>query len=305
MLDNHPTLAVSKDPHFIVFAIRRAREGLDPPVTPALVDRLLGYRTFARLDLPESVVRAAAAETSVFSEFVSALYTAYGEKHGKPLAGEKTPKYVRYLPLLHSLFPWARTIHLIRDGRDVALSMLDWAHAERGPGRHRLWGEEPVAVCALSWLSHVTAGRRDGVKLGGDHYLEIRYEGLISDTEPTLAQIASFLELPFAREMLEYHRGKTRSEPGLSTKAAWLPPTAGLRDWRAQMPPRDLELYEAIAGNVLSLFGYERAFDTISSDVEERAARLREEWEAGVMEQPDKFATRPDLSTPPPLVEAQ
>ena len=69
--------------------------------------------------------------------------------HGKPLAGEKTPDYARNLPLLHSLFPWAKFVHLIRDGRNVALSTLEWANEGKGPGRIGLWQEEPVAVC--SW----------------------------------------------------------------------------------------------------------------------------------------------------------
>ena len=51
----------------------------------------------------------------------------------KELAGEKTPDYVRNLPLLFSLFPRAKTIHIIRDGRDVALSTLKWASVKKGP----------------------------------------------------------------------------------------------------------------------------------------------------------------------------
>src|SRR5207237_2949341 len=107
MLDHHPLLAVSNDPHFIT-AAPGIRHGLDPPVTNELIEWLLGYRTFARLGLDDAAVRAAAAEAGTFSELVGALYSAYGRARTKPLAGEKTPHYVRYLPVLHVLFPWAR-----------------------------------------------------------------------------------------------------------------------------------------------------------------------------------------------------
>ena len=292
MLDHHPQLAVSNDPHFIPFA-PGVRDGLDPPVEPALVEWLLEYRTFSRLGLDEAVVRDVAAGAETYSELVGALYTAFGRQRGKPLAGEKTPRYVRYLPLLNALFASARVVHLIRDGRDVALSTLEWARPDRGPGRFRLWREQPTAVCALSWRWHVATGRRDGRALGA-LYREARYEHLVAEPEPTLRELADFLRLPFAVEMLEYHQGRTRGDAGLTTKEAWLPPTPGLRDWRAQMAPADVKLFEALAGDLLSLLGYERAFPTVSADVARLADRCRKAWESELRERGRSVASRLD-----------
>ena len=282
MLDAHPLLAVSNDPHFIPFA-PGVTAGLDPPVTPQLVEWLLGYRTFARLGLDEGTLREAAAGASTYCELVAALYDAFGKARGKPLAGEKTPRYVRYLPLLHALFPHARVVHLLRDGRDVALSTLEWARADRGPGRFSLWRQNPLAVCALSWRWHVTTGMRDAAALG-DLYSEIRYEDVVAEPEPAMRRVGEALALPFAAEMLEFHSGRTRAEPGLSAKDAWLPPTPGLRDWRAQLSPDALELFEALAGDLLELLGYERAVAEISPETEARAARYREAWESELRE---------------------
>jgi hypothetical protein len=190
---------------------------------------------------------------------VSALYAEYGRRRGKPLAGEKTPDYVRRLPVLHALFPWARTVHIARDGRDVALSLLEWADEDKGPGKFALWRDEPVAVCALWWRWLVSTGRRDGRGLGPARYFEVRYEELVARPEQALRNVAAFLGVPFAPEMASYHEGKARPAPGRSAKSAWLPPTPGLRDWRAQMSGRDVELFEALAGDLLSSLGYERA----------------------------------------------
>lgn len=282
MLDNHPLLAVVNDSHFIPKAPDLSA-GHDPPLTPELVEWVLGYKRFHRFGLPEPLARAAAGaaaeRASTYGGFVSALYTELGRSRGKPLAGEKTPDYVRSLPLLHALFPWAKTIHIIRDGRDVALSALQWARRDKGPGRYRLWREEPVAVCALWWRFQVNAGRRDGPHLSAGHYQEVRYEDLLASPEERLRELAAFLELPFAPEMLSYHEGRTRTEPGLSAKTAWLPPTAGLRNWHAEMPPRELQLFEALAGDLLSEMGYERAFDPIPSGVAAVAERCRVWWD--------------------------
>jgi hypothetical protein len=282
MLDSNPLLAVSNDPHFIPFA-PGVRDGSDPPVTPELVDWLLSYRTFARLGLDEPTVRTAAASARTYAQLVTALYDAFGRERGKLLAGEKTPRYVRYLPLLHALFPGARIVHLVRDGRDVALSTLEWARRDRGPGRFRLWNEHPLAVCALSWRWHVTTGMRDGARLG-ELYSEVRYEDVVGAPGPTLRRLAARLGLPFSEEMLAFHVGRRRHEPGLSAKDAWLPPTPGLRDWRSQLSTADRELFEALAGDLLSQLGYERACEAISPQVASQAARYRAAWEAELRE---------------------
>ena len=119
------------------------------------------------------------------------------------------------------------------------------------------------------------SGRREGENLGPARYREVRYEDLVTRPEETLRGIADFSELPFAPEMLTYHVGKARYEPGLSAKKTRLPPTPGLRDWRTQMGKRDLELFEAIAGDLLSALGYERGVATISPEIASVAGRCR------------------------------
>jgi hypothetical protein len=280
MLDHHPLLAVANDSHFIPKVVEDLPLDADPPLTPELVERVRTYRRFYRLRLPDASVDEAAAEARSYSEFVSAIYTQYARAHGKRLGGEKTPGYVRCLPRLHTLFPWVRSIHVIRDGREVALSALEWAHDGKGPSKLSMWGEEPVAVCALWWRWQVMTGRYDGARLGSTRYREVRYHDLVEHPEARLRELAEFLELPDATEMAAYHVGMTSHRPGLSAKKAWLPPTAGLRNWRRDLSPRDQAMFEALAGDLLADLGYVRTVDTFSSDVIEVAERCRTLWEA-------------------------
>ncbi len=298
MLDRHPQLAVGYDSHFIPKGIKGTPVGVDPPLTPEIIERVRTFHRFARLGLSDAACRRAAAGAETYSEFVTALYTEFGGLHGKPLAGEKSPGYCRHLPKLHALFPWARTIHLIRDGRGVALSILDW---KKGPGKLALFREEPVGACALWWRRDVVTGRRDGAKLGAD-YLEVSYELLVARPEETLRDIAEFLRLPYDAQMAAYHEGKTRTKPGLSTKASWLPPTTGLRDWRTQMAERDVELFEAIAGDTLLEAGYERAFEKFSPQILDVAQRCRDWWAANMEHRPKKAKTAVvrSAAAPPP-----
>jgi Sulfotransferase family len=281
MLDAHPQLAVANDADFIPFA-PGVLDGGDPPVTPELVEWLLGYRTFARLALDEDTVWAAAEGAATYRELVAALYDAFGAERGKPLVGEKAPGYVHYIPLLHDLFPRAHVTHLIRDGRDVALSLLDWARPDNEPGRFRLWKDNPLAVSALCWQQHVTLGRREGGRLG-ELYSEVRYEELVAEPEATMRRLAGQLELPFSERMLAFHVG--RDEPRLPAKRTRA--ARAVRNWRVQLSHDDQQLFEALAGDLLSQLGYERRFDPVAPGVLAAAARYRAAWESELVERGD------------------
>jgi Sulfotransferase family len=288
MLDAHPQLAVANDTHFIPRALEAVQPGsledddAKASSLPELVAWVRSYYRFARLGLDEASFAQAAASARSYREFVSLLYGQLARKHGKELSGEKTPDYVRHLPLLHRLFPWARSVHIIRDGRDVALSIAEWACRGgrlKGPAKLPLWREEPVATCALWWSWQVKLGRRSRFVLPTGMYHEVRYEALVDGPEAILRSVVAFLDLPFSDRMLSFNDGKVRHEGGLSAKKAWLPPTPGLRDWRTQMNPKDVELFEALAGDLLSELDYPRAFETASSRTREVAERCRRWWE--------------------------
>lgn len=280
MLDAHPDLAVANDSHFIPKAIK----GIPPAsgdltLTPELVENARTYRRFHRLGLSDEAVYKAAENSETYPEFVGALYTEFAAMRGKMLGGEKTPDYAKELPVLHALFPRARFVHIIRDGRDVALSVLKWANEKKGPGKLELWAEEPMAVCALWWRWQVEMGMRDGRGIGAEKYLEVHYEDLVAEPEEKLREISAFLDLAYSGKMASFHEGKTRDEPGLDAKKAWLPATKGLRDWRSEFSERDLELFEALAGDLLSELGYERSVEDFSPETEALAERCREWWE--------------------------
>ena len=84
-------------------------------------------------------------------EAIAAIFEAYAAKEQKPRWGDKTPMYMRHLPLLDRLFPTAQYVHLIRDGRDAALSFLrmpegtytrTWAHPDTAAEFACLWRSE-------------------------------------------------------------------------------------------------------------------------------------------------------------------
>ena len=279
MLDAHSDLTVTNDTHFITRAAKQElRRDANPVLDDDLVERVLSYHRFHRMGLERQDALSAARGAKTYADFVSRLYDLTARQAGKTMSGEKTPDYCRRMPQLHRLFPHAKFLHIIRDGRDVALSTLDWASAGKGPGRWDLWGRDPVGTCALWWRWQVGNGRHDGALLGASVYREVKYEDLVTQPEAALAHVCDFLDIPFDERMPRFHEGKTRDAPGRSAKSAWLGPVAGLRDWREQMCAADAAVFDAISGDLLDSMGYGRESYAASPNVSERVLECMAWW---------------------------
>lgn len=258
MFDSHSQLAIPGESHFIVtMARQRERYEIDGSVTPAFLDDVLANARFRQWQLPSAAVRETlvGVEPGSFADAVRAVFAAYAAHRGKPLYGDKTPGYVRNLPLLAELFPEARFLHIVRDGRDVALSLMemDWATAQAPEGLETL---------ARFWRTNVELAFEARDELGPRRYREIRYERLIDDAESVVRDACAFLDLPFEPVMLSYHERADQLAGSLRNKddhrRIRLPPTKGLRDWRTQMSRDDLSRFELVAGEALERAGYGR-----------------------------------------------
>jgi hypothetical protein len=276
IVNAHPAIAITRETHWVPRWYER-RLGLTPDghVTPKLLVHLFGYHRFERFGIPrDELAELAYAEPSVsYARFVSAFYDLYGQRKGKLLVGDKTGEYARRLPTLHELWPRARIVHLIRDGRDVCLSVLAWKDRPSA-SRFSTWSSDRVSTCALWWMRNVALAREAGATLG-DRYHEVRYEELARDPERVCRDLCAFLDLPYDEAMLRFHEGRTRAEPGLTAKQAWLPVTPGLRDWMTQMADPDVERFEAAAGDILDELGYPRRYPALPADAAEHAAEVR------------------------------
>jgi hypothetical protein len=280
IVDAHSQIAVVGETDWIAKYFE-TRTGLTPDelVTPELIPRLFEHTRFYTFKIgPEELEELlSSGEPISYRRLVSAFFDAYGEETRKALVGDKTPDYILKMHTLHTLWPSAKFIHLIRDGRDVCLSLLDWKRkAAKMAKRYPTWADQPVATAAKFWERHVRLGRETGRELGPVLYHEVRYEALVAQPEQVCATLCEFLSVPYEPAMLRFYEGRTRAEPGLDAKNAWQPITPGLRDWRTQMPAEDVERFEAAVGDLLDELGYPRAVPQPGAEALELAARIRE-----------------------------
>jgi hypothetical protein len=265
MLDAHPQVAIPPETHFIPELIEVAdRGGLDPERAVEVIAsvRQWGDFGFTRGELVERLRAAGDLDAAVT---IRAFFAAYAERHGKPRWGDKTPIYVESIPAIAATLPEARFIHLIRDGRDVALSRSTWSE-----------GQAPDPTRAgRRWKRRIERARKDARDVGA--YLEQRYEDLVVDTEATLRRTCEFCALDFDPAMLRYHeraeerlselgdlpargaKGERASSDRLAihTLTREPPQRERVARWKAEMSAADRAAYEAEAGDLLADLGYE------------------------------------------------
>jgi hypothetical protein len=274
LFDSHPQLTIPGESRFIpaLAAQRSSYEASGRFDVDRFVTDLARNEWFAQWGMPIETARAGVVERDArdFPAAVRALFAVCAAEAGKPRYGDKSPQYVMHLGLLARTFPEGRFVHIVRDGRDVALAY-----------RAASFGSDDIPELALHWRLRVERGRRAARTLG-TAYREVRYEHVVTRTEPVVRELCDYIDLDFDPVMLEYHRRtdeilRNDPSPGNHTRLA-LPPTRGLRDWRTEMSDDDVAAFELLAGDLLSELGYERSGIRPSMKARAAAARATVRW---------------------------
>lgn len=269
MLDSHPNLAIPPETGFFQIAQDLRQEGdvLRKEFFKSLVEFPAGIPAWPDFEIPREQFWASLMEIEPFNvaEGFRTFYRLYAARFGKTRWGDKTPLYCMKLDEIRKILPEARFIHLIRDGRDAALSLRKMWFS---PG----W---QIETQAAYWRDCVLAARNAGVNR--PDYLEVRYEDLILKTPETLKQICTFIDLPYDEVVLSYythtparlkeHKGRYRPDgtPLLTQdqrlrqqKRTMEPPDpACVFAWKSAMSPEERERFQLVAGDLLGDLGYE------------------------------------------------
>ena len=256
MLDAHPELAIPPETGFVLDACRLDGEGDE--LRKRLLDTITRFHTWGVMGVSASALRDRLRSIEPFdvAEGVRAFYRLYAARFGKRRFGDKTPMYRFHLEELEGLLPEARFIHIIRDGRDVALSVRGFWFA---PG-------EDLKTLAADWRTGIVATRAQGSLV--KRYLELRFEDLIISPERELRRVCQFLELRFDPPMLRYPETATDRlrEIGVGNPdprnpvpklAAQAPDSSRLGTWKHEMSRRERRQFKRVAGKLLRELGYE------------------------------------------------
>src|SRR5262249_378723 len=147
-------------------------------------------------------------------------------------------------------FPDAKFIHIVRDGRAVAASMLPLD-----------WGPNEIFTAARSWQRQLSYGFIAAAALGPERLLNIRYEDLVEMPEQTMRRIASFLDIEFVPGMLSSTGLKLPKFTRYQHQLIGAPPQLErVESWRRTLSRREIEIFESVVGDLLPLLGYQPVF---------------------------------------------
>lgn len=184
-----------------------------------------------------------------YRDLLAWLALGYGERTGKPdpdVWVDHTPTNLKHGLSLARLLPDARFIHLIRDGRAC---MASWRPLD--------WGPNDPHEAAMYWTLSIAYGLAAEQALGCDRIVRVRYEDLLRDPEGQLRRICEVVDLPYDDAMLhqrDYEIVPYTAEQHAAVTSA--PDPARIDAWRQRTATRDVEIFEALAGDVLEALGY-------------------------------------------------
>ena len=273
ILDNHPQIACRYEGHFF------PRSDGYLTLANALANSELLCRWMKR-DF-NRWIRNRDEELRVFVRLIAQFYMQREVlTTGKPIVGDKSPTYT--LKPIYDIFPQASIIHVIRDGRDVAVSMAYHRSKEterymthymaeqldEGIRLHKTTGQaidlplEYIRRVARTWREEVSTCRREGRQCFDSRYLEVRYEKIHEDPDATVSDVLGFLGASNSQQVIKhcvsqasFSRLTGGRHPGEEDPQSFF--RKGIvGDWRNVFRKRQVDVFNDIAGDLLEELGY-------------------------------------------------
>jgi Sulfotransferase family len=248
LLGTHPDCLCVPESHFKIDALRFEDvrpERVDPARVLALMRRdrdFQGWEESPGAPGPDERVVS-------YTDLVAWLVRRYGARFGKPspkLWVDHTPDNTRFATTLVDLYPDAKMIHIVRDGRAVAASLLP-LH----------WGPNRIDTAARYWLWHVGHALAAEACLGPGRVTRVRYEDLVEQPEPTLQRLCAFLDMDYDPVMLKGDGFRVPRHMKTPFPLIGKPPDSRRIDaWRTTLTDRQIELFEYRVDDFLRYFGY-------------------------------------------------
>ncbi|MCM8776219.1 MAG: sulfotransferase [Candidatus Omnitrophica bacterium] len=250
LLDSHPRIAIPPESHLFV----HFREIFDCYGDLAEESNL---RLFVKDLLSDERIRKWGLEITVsdfvrqlptrsIQDVVSLLFELYMKQKGKVRWGDKTPDHILEMDTILKIFPDAKLIHVVRDGRDVAVSL-----------KRVFFGPTMVNKAAELWRRYLSIFQEFKKRVSPDQYLEVYYERLVSDPGSELRRILEFLQeelVTYGNQVpdTELRRCYLESNESPVHQSLMAPITAHkIGIFKTQLSARHMEIFESMAGDIL------------------------------------------------------
>jgi hypothetical protein len=255
LLGVHPRLITVPESQFFINLLRSNKWDQDSVNKKEVIDNLNKNWLFQLWDLPLDHWQEENEDLYCsYSEVIQSVIDQYATKSKKM----DLIHWVDHSPVNISngltwleLFPSSKFIHLVRDGRAVANSIM-----------HLDWGPNTELTAADWWKKKIAVGLAAEIHLGPERIKRVQYENLVLNPEDTLQDICAFLGINYVPEMI---KGDGFNAPRYSKshhKLVGSPPDESrVQAWKNKLGKRQVQIFEAISGSMLAYLGYELEYD--------------------------------------------
>lgn len=198
-------------------------------------------------------------EKITLRELLDEIFSSYCCSEGKSIWGNKTPSFFRKIDILFCLFPEAKFIHIVRDGRDVFDS---WR--KMNPTNSTI---NNVAFVALDWCYKLFKIEKSFKKIPANNRLTIRYEDLLNTPEKIIESICSLLEVNCEANMLDFYKSSHKHTIPHHSELIFKPlDKKNVDKWKKNLTPRERKVFCLLARHYLKKYNYEigTCFPTLS-----------------------------------------
>ena len=255
ILSSHSRIAIPYESHFITSYYNDENSWGDlnrGENRIRLIKSILAESYVKRWDKKVELNNIDIAKCYSLSNAINEVFLSYAKMHGKDIWGDKTPSYTAEIHIINRLFPNCRFVHIIRDGRDVAMSLIkQW------------WGANDFISALTYWEKTLNCTRRMLRMLPDERFVELKYEELLENPEKEIRNIINFLGLDFEPEMLKKYQDNAEDKVGdridkhhINLKKNVLKSNAF--KWKRNLIPSDQAIAFEIAGELFKELGYEK-----------------------------------------------
>ncbi len=249
MIGAHSDCICSPESHFKIDVMRALAYdaiSLEPAALVNLIQRHWRFKIW-ELDLePVSTLSDNNASLDQILHWIVAQYARQQGKASAPIWVDHTPENISYAQSLRQIFPHARFIHLVRDGRAVAASILPLD-----------WGPNTIIKAARWWMRMASFGLAVEKTLGPEIVLRVKYEELVLEPEKTMQTISHFLGVDYQPAMLQ---ATGFNPPSYTTRQHKLvggkPDVSVVNRWEQKLTARQIEIFEHQTRDFLAYLGY-------------------------------------------------
>ena len=255
MVNNHPEIAIPPESHFIIpmlknISVVRPLDKREQKQVRSMIIDGGRFNTWSTTEEELEILFDQFPAKLHLREILDAVFRLEISKDNKTFWGDKTPEYIDIIDGLGHIFPKARFIFLIRDGRDVINSL-----------KSKGWEGWSVFQRSNYWAKGVQDIFHFMAK--GEHKcMLIKYEDLVQNSAGTLRRICFFLDVDYSEAMLEYYLDYDKNitqverENNIHTKLSRLPSTSDIEKWRKSSLAREIFLAESVMYREMEQLSY-------------------------------------------------